>query len=368
MRTIRSQSVGASLAVLLAAALSAQGCNDVGSTGGPGPGADDAAADAPGADATLPDGAGATTDGGGTGDSAGDTAAPTADASEDATGQTPDGTADAEMDAVAADVAMDTASDDVAVEVGPDAAPDASDAGYGDSGGDSIVDSSDGATGDGAAHDGPSDTGVAEAGVVPCTSSGQTGCVQCNGDPGQTVCTPTEAVIVERDISKGFLSSGQLAQDTSCYWCLVNAGCINGGGFSGQECGDLSGTVGTGARAAETKAAACVDTLSCVMQATSCANLASDGISNCFCGAAATTSTACAALGNFTEPTAAGQPNGVCAGKEFDGFGYASGATNNTSVLSAFTTPSTGSGMANAILTCAGSNSGVAASCPQCFQ
>jgi hypothetical protein len=32
-----------------------------------------------------------------------------------------------------------------------------------------------------------------------------------------------------------------------------------------------------------------------------------------------------------------------------------------------YTKPSTGSGVANAILTCAGSNTGAMASCPQCF-
>jgi hypothetical protein len=40
----------------------------------------------------------------------------------------------------------------------------------------------------------------------------------------------------------------------------------------------------------------------------------------------------------------------------------------NTAVLGSFTTNTSASGMANAILSCAGTNSGSLASCPQCFQ
>ena len=172
--------------------------------------------------------------------------------------------------------------------------------------------------------------------------------------------------IVNRDIAKGLLSGGQLSAG-SCYSCLVSAGCIDGGGFSGLECGDLTGTVGAGAAAAKTKAQACLDTLTCVL-ATNCASSAADGIANCFCGSAAPTAAGCAGLGNYGAPGAAGQPNGACAQAEFDGFGFAAGAVNNTAVLRPYTTPSTASGMANAILTCAGSNTGSQASCPQCFR
>jgi hypothetical protein len=202
----------------------------------------------------------------------------------------------------------------------------------------------------------------------PCAGSGPNS-VQCTGNAGQTVCTPTEAVVVARDISKGFLSGGQLTA-ASCYACLVSTGCIDGGGFGGNECGDLSGTITTGAAAGTTLTAACLNTLSCILPSsgTTCGNNASTGISNCFCGSNGGTASACTSLANFVEPPSGSGPNGSCDTQEFDGFGYASGGVTNTAVLGSFTTNTSASGMANAILSCAGTNSGSLASCPQCFQ
>jgi hypothetical protein len=207
---------------------------------------------------------------------------------------------------------------------------------------------------------------------APCAATGANS-VKCQGSPNG-VCTPTEAIAVGWDIIKGGsrLSGGQLTP-SSCYSCLLSAGCIDGAGIKGSECGDLTGTVGAGAQPAQTKTDACLATLACILPSSgpgaghSCANMPSDGISNCFCGAAATSAMACAALPAFTEPSEPGQPSGTCARQEFDGFGGVPGSTANMTLMRDYTKPSTGSGVANAILTCAGSNTGAMASCPQCF-
>jgi hypothetical protein len=383
IRMVRAKR-GVSLTVLFLLASTA--CSDVGDNTARGGATDDGSADATGTDATMEDADAAAGEGGG-GD-AGETGTP-----EDATadqGAEMDVTADAAMDSLfeatpGADAQNDAAADgleEATVDASPEAAAEAAvEGGPQDSGGqDSMMgDSSSADTGtmDTGSQDAPNDVHDAAAdtgggGLVPCTSPGQTGCVPCDGNDTNNVCTATQAIILQRDIALGNVASGHPTAD-SCFTCLINTGCINGGGFSGMECGDLSGTVGGGAQASETKTAACLATLQCILPATgvtgsTCGGTnSSTGISNCFCGTNGPTSSACASLANFVEPTSASGPNGACDTMEFDGFGYVSGGSNNTTVLGAFTVPTTGSGMANAILSCAGTNTGALASCPQCY-
>ncbi|MGH7438789.1 MAG: hypothetical protein ACRENE_24140, partial [Polyangiaceae bacterium] len=206
---------------------------------------------------------------------------------------------------------------------------------------------------------------------VPCTggtapNNTPAGCVPCDGNTNG-VCSPTEAIIVARDITNNNLTaSNSEAGSNGCYECLWNAGCLDDtvNLDANKECGDLAGTVGAGAQSAETKTAACLNALNCIFpsdcqnaKATSGAS-ASDGISNCFCGSDYPNTTACSAA---TSPA----PNGSCYQTELDGLGDTS-ATAIATVLGAFTTRTTGAGMANAIFQCAGSNNAVFL-CPTCF-
>jgi hypothetical protein len=216
---------------------------------------------------------------------------------------------------------------------------------------------------------------------VPCTggvapNNTPTGCVPCDGNTNG-VCTSTEQIIANRDIAKGNTSSTNTFTTGSCYECLVTARCIDAQttAKTGNDCEDLGTTalVGAGAQASETKLQACLNTLGCELPAStasSCGNApssnvapaANDGVSNCYCGLAYPTASACsAASGTATPPV-----NGACETVEVDGLGLIQ-STSGTTVLGAYTVKTSGSGMANAILKCAGTNTGVPA-CPQCFQ
>jgi HYDIN/CFA65/VesB-like, Ig-like domain len=244
---------------------------------------------------------------------------------------------------------------------GEDAGSDAADAGS-DSGGSNVPDA-----GSDAADATESTNDVADVAsapptactAAPCAASGPNS-VQCSGSNG-SLCTPTEALIVARDISKGNLANGQLT-NASCYACLIAATCIDDNvGDTGNECGDLAGTVGSGARAAEAKTDACLNTLSCILPPTtaaSCALEPSDGISNCYCGSAFPTIAECNGATGSTV-------NGVCVGVEIDGFGETA-TTAPSTILGKIAAKASGSGMANAILKCAGTNTTTPA-CPQCF-
>jgi hypothetical protein len=214
---------------------------------------------------------------------------------------------------------------------------------------------------------------------VPCTggvapSNTPAGCVPCDGNTNG-VCNSTEQIIANRDIAKGNTTSSNTFTATSCYECLVTARCIDAQTTSktGNDCEDLSGTVGAGAQASETKLQACLNTLGCELPAStaaSCGNApssnvapaANDGVSNCYCGLNYPTASSCsAASGTSTPPV-----NGACETFEVDGLGLTQ-STSGTTVLANYTVKTTGSGMANAILKCAGTNTGTPA-CPQCFQ
>ncbi len=204
---------------------------------------------------------------------------------------------------------------------------------------------------------------------APCVGvNDAANCVKCDGN-ANGICSPTEALIVSRDISKGFLSAGQEPGSTGCYECLWNAGCLDDtvNVDTGHECGDLAGTVGAGASASETKTQACLDTLNCVFPS-DCQNAkaqnaaATDGIDNCYCGSNFLTASAC---NGYAGSGATPAPNGSCAQTELNGLALTSSSTGSAA-LAGFTTRTTGSGMANAIFLCAGSN-GSAFTCASCF-
>jgi hypothetical protein len=257
---------------------------------------------------------------------------------------------DATVDAGMADGnTLDTGSQDAqSVDAGSDASPDG---------------------GEGGKDAAPSEGGGMDAGpLVPCTMPGQTNCVQCDGNSKHgNICTGTEALIVQRDIAKGFLMGHVPDPTSSCYECLVVSRCIDSDlPKMGVECEDLTGTVGAGAQATETKSQACLNTLACLLS-TNCGNAPisamapspNDGVGNCYCGVAFPTNSSCAG-------GAGADLNGACRDVELDGFGDTT-STSPAMVLSSFTTKTSGAGVANAILKCAGTNTGIPA-CPMCYQ
>jgi hypothetical protein len=203
-----------------------------------------------------------------------------------------------------------------------------------------------------AGRDSAADTGTgadaSEGGatLVPCTTAGQTNCVQCDGWSMGTganggLCTPAEAILVQHDIDKGYATAAGPESTTGpvfpCYECLLAGGCLDDSAFGdkGKECGDpLSG--GT--------EAACLTTLTCLVGS----GCASTGVSTCFCGTAGV-ATACQG-----DP-APGPINGKCATQIAAGLGFpVSDGTDNTKQL---TNTTLASGMADQILQCAISNS-----------
>jgi hypothetical protein len=347
----------------LAAALAAPGCTDVGdSSAVPGIGgvnedgstaSDDDAASFE--DGSL-EGGGATTALADSGEI--DSAAPEDD---DAGGGEDTGVIEAassedsgESDAEAPDATIadsgpaDTgSSDDVgsgAVEAGPDGeAGSGMDAGQ-DSGSttDAGQDSSSG-----------SDSGGA---LAACTTATQTSCVQCQGSAGG-VCTPTEALLVQYDITKGYATAAGADSANGCYTCLLDKQGLDDilhAGDTGAECGDVAAE---GTFTAQGAAAACLTTLSCILT-TSCATAAlylgdagkNDAVSDCYCGTSPT-SGACTT----------GGANGPCDGQEAAGLGFAE--SNGLAILENFTTETLPSGQANFLIQYALSNG-----CSMCLQ
>jgi hypothetical protein len=235
---------------------------------------------------------------------------------------------------------------------------------------------------DAGAGDAAQDASGSEASMsssnAPCTGVNiPAGCTPCTGS-ANGVCTPSEALVVQRDIDKGLTGAN------TCYQCLLGSSCLDDTmGDSDNECGDLAGTVGAGAQGTESKQQACLNTLACILGIpygdlspvppepsadfpggdVSCGDLTSDGIANCYCGSNYTTTPNCSgASGVSATPV-----NGVCEQVELDGLGLTP-STSGSVVLSPFTVKTTASGMANGILKCAGTNAGAGASCPVCFQ
>lgn len=215
---------------------------------------------------------------------------------------------------------------------------------------------SDSAVPDGSA-DASHDTGTpdAEAGSstpTPCTTAGQTNCVQCWGN-NDNLCTATEAILVQLDIDKGLVdNSGSTA--TGCYSCMVNADCSNDdvSGDSDHECGDLTGNfAGDGGGAGQSDTSLCLATLTCLVT-TGCAS-ATDNEDACYCGAGGGSPSACASAGAAT--------NGACKTQITNGL-YPS-PNDSTDVLKDFTDTTEPSGMADQLLHCA-----IVSKCTQCLQ
>jgi hypothetical protein len=177
--------------------------------------------------------------------------------------------------------------------------------------------------------------------ILPCTTAGQTGCVQCQGSTGG-ICSSTEAALVAKDVAKGKATAAGPDPAGSCYTCLLNGGCLDDVTFgdTGHECGDL----GAGLQAN------CASTLSCILGS----NCASTSVATCYCGTAGV-STTC--QGN----PAAGPINGACASQIATGLGFpVTDGTDNTKQL---TNTTLASGMADQIFVC-----GLANGCTACQQ
>jgi len=199
--------------------------------------------------------------------------------------------------------------------------------------------------GDGAA--GSSEAGT-EAGttaaLAPCTTAGQANCVTCQGNATGTganggICTATEALFVQKDITAGIATAAGPDPSTGCYSCLLHADCLDDDEFgdTDQECGDPLST-GTSAE--------CLTTVSCLLSS----GCAASSPSICYCGTAPTTTTC------YSTPSA---ENGACATQIATGNGFAvdDGADNLTNL----TNTTLASGMAVQIFECGKSNH-----CSQC--
>jgi hypothetical protein len=372
------------LTAIVALAAAGTGCTDVGdnSSGG---GTDGSASDAESPDASLGTDTSLGADGQGSPEAtAGDDGSPSGqDAGVDSTTTPPDAGMDGGQtveppDADAGAAAPEAGGPDATVseagtpeagtpEAGaPEAGVDAGthDAGEHDAGG----------------ADAPTESG-AEAGssLLPCTTASQTNCVHCDQNTNG-LCTPTEAIIVSRDIEKGLVTGTTLSAD-SCYECAGNAQCINSqtNGFTLLECGDL-----TGAAVQE-----CLDTLNCILgspqsgtagangtinPAATPATLAADcsavdpmsGVYNCFCGTNDSTTTLCAAAPTVSA-AASNSPNGICLTQILTGTG-ATSSTANATIISDLSNTALGAGQAFAFPLCAGSNLTAGQACEQCYK
>jgi len=206
---------------------------------------------------------------------------------------------------------------------------------------------------DAATHDAASEAGSEGGGLVPCTTSGQTGCVKCEGNETGSgsnggVCTPTEAAFVQFDISKGLATAAGNDPTTGCYSCLYQYGCIDDTvyGDSDNECGDTL-TSGTPTE--------CLTTLSCVLS-TSCAEVSAGdyAVVNCYCGTAPSS-------GSCNNAAPNGAANGACSSDIAAGNGFA--VDDGHDNLVNLENPALPSGKADQIFQCAISND-----CTMCLQ
>jgi hypothetical protein len=174
--------------------------------------------------------------------------------------------------------------------------------------------------------------------LTPCTTAGQTNCVQCDNSVGN-LCSPTEAAIVNNDIAKGYVTGPGPEPASACYECLAQAGLLDDtSGDTGNECED------------STNEAQCLATVSCVL-GTSCASTA---LNVCYCGTAPV-SGSCNAVG------AANAANGVCATQIAAGLSF--DPTDGHDILANLISKKLPSGIADKIFQNAISNG-----CTTCLQ
>jgi hypothetical protein len=350
----------ASFACLVAGCLSASGCSDVGdSSAVPGqsvlPAGDDAATDSTDTENPQPEAATDAPSGGDATDSGVQDAGAGPDATVVDAGH--DVTAGPGVDATVADAGVDGT-----VVVVDASTVDVAEAGNGaDAGGpDASLDAPDATSGDAALpNEAGADTGPATVdasdggGLVPCTASGQTACVQCQGN-ASLVCSPTEAAIVAFDIRQNVATAPGPDPNTSCYTCLLQAGCIDDTVFpdTGHECGDLpAGNFTAGSGSVGPATTLCLATVECVI-GSACAET-NGGLDNCYCGAGGGSPSLCPGNG----PAA----NGACKDQETSGFLASPNDATNT--LKNYTDTTEPSGMANQIFICA-----LASSCSSCLE
>ncbi len=276
-------------------------------------------------------------------------------AAESGAGSHPDATADAMTT-----VTMDSSNGNQAVD-SPVGTPDTQGGANSDA---TIVEASiDSAASDGPASDATTadgsaspDSGNQGGSLGPCTGAGQNDCVQCEGN-GDGVCTPSEALIVQFDITQGVATAAGPDPMTGCYVCLYNNGCIDDtvNGDTGNECGDLSGTFTNGSGSSVDAVSTCLATLQCTL--TSECGQTNGGLTNCYCGAGGGTPSACAS------PSAGPNTNGAC--KTEDVAGFKDPADDSADIVGKdFTSATQPSGVANQMLACGQ----VGEHCPQCLQ
>ena len=182
--------------------------------------------------------------------------------------------------------------------------------------------------------------------LAPCTTAGQTNCVQCAGNNKTTgalangLCTATQASFVQRDIDKGVATAAGNDPSGSCYDCLFQNTCLDDTHFgdTGRDCGDSTITTGT--------AAQCLAVVSCVL-GSSCS--ASTTVA-CYCGTAPENTTC--------QGNPASAVNGVCDAQIAAGLGFST--QDGTDVTAHFTDGDKAAGVADQIFNCA-VNSGCSA-------
>jgi hypothetical protein len=191
-------------------------------------------------------------------------------------------------------------------------------------------------------------------GLQPCTTAGQTNCVQCQFNDGAggpmpnttKTCTPTEAQIVAYDIKQGKVTAPGPDSPDSCYTCLAGSACLDDShlGDTDQECGDFIDTIGT--------AAQCHAIIDCIFASNmGSGTCAKSTVATCYCGTSVLTTTC---QGN---PSSA---NGVCDAQIAAGLGFAT--LDGTDNVFHFTDTFRAGGTADQIFVCAHT-----AGCTACF-
>jgi hypothetical protein len=291
---------------------------------------DDSSSEHP--DATSAEDVGSTQEDTGSSQDTGAVQEDTGSSGDTGTAQQDAGLEDAPADSSVSDVQTADGVADVAPETGThDAGPD-------------------GTTPDAGGHDAAAEAGHDSGGgaLVPCETTGQTNCVKCEGNETGTganggLCTPTEAIFVQKDIAAGIATVAGDDPADGCYPCLFNAGCIDDTAFGdhNHECGDTL----TGGTAAE-----CLATASCFLT-TTCAwggSLASSAVDTCYCGTAPSS-------GSCNNSAPSGGANGACDTQIATGNGLAVDDGHNNLVN--LTNPALASGKSDQIFQCAISNS-----------
>ncbi len=307
-----------------------------------------------------------------------------ADSSSDAAEET---ASDSQAADVGTDSSLDSAADtsvDAHLEAGVDGSADTGAEAGAEAGADAHPDTSIDAPADTSVDapadvsvDAPADTGAeaaadtgAEAGatLLPCTTVGQTGCVECSGSASDTgggvlaTCTPTEAQIVASDIKKGLITAaGPIPFETppgpSCYACLNASGCLDDNlGDTGAECED---TTTPSNFTSGTTEAECQATLACIL-GTTCNSTA---LSACYCGGAPPSGTCTTDTTAMNDPVPASTDPSVIGGScdvEIS-TGLAHSIADGIDILKDFTNMDLAAGRANAIFAC-----GVAGKCAGC--